>query len=98
MCYYSPDHPQAFFDHDVRQSQWIAPADIRKRGAVILWEKDAQPEYLGQYRSRLIRLKPLELRRAVPWWMRSWAPAPPKYVLEAALIPPEDAEPERGAR
>ena len=31
MCYYSPDHPRAFFDHDQRLSSWIKPEEIRER-------------------------------------------------------------------
>lgn len=94
MCYYSPDHPRGFFEHDLRQSPWIDPADVKKRGAIILWhDKDGTPEYLKEYGSRLIYLDDLELRRAVPLWMRSWAPAAPKYVIRAALLPPESDRP-----
>ena len=88
MCYYSPDHPQGFFDHDIRQSQWIDPADVKKRGAVVLWNKNVPP-YLEEYGARLIHLGELKYPRALPFWMRAWAPAPPEYVLNAALIPPE---------
>lgn len=88
MCYYSPDHPRAFFDHDIRQSQWIDPADIKKRGAIIVWEGPA-PTYLKEYGDRPIYLWNIKLPRAVPWWMRAWAPAPPEYTLRAALVPPE---------
>ena len=88
MCYYSPDHPRAFFEHDIRQSQWIDPADIKKQGALILWDQDV-PSYLKKYGPRLIRLGKLKFPRAIPWWMRSWAPAPPEYILNAAVIAPK---------
>lgn len=89
MCYYSPDHPRAFFEHDIRQSPWIDPADIKKRGAVILWNKNTPRHLINEYGSRLIHLGKLKFPRALPLWMRVWAPAPPEYVINAALIPPE---------
>jgi len=89
MCYYSPDHPRGFFEHDLRQSPWIDPSDVKKRGAVILWH-GPKPRCLREYHPRLIYLNALKLHRAAPWWMRSWAPAPPEYVIHAALIPPSD--------
>ena len=88
MCYYSPDHPRAFFEHDIRQSLLIDPADIKKRGAVVLWESGV-PGYLGQYGKKVIYLKDIKLHRAAPWWMRFWAPRPPALVIRAALIQPE---------
>ena len=89
MCYYSPDHPRGFFEHDLRQSPWIDPADVRKQGAIILWHGEGIPSCLKEYGSRPIYLDKLELRRVAPWWMRSWAPVPPKYVIRAVLLPPE---------
>ena len=90
MCYYSPDHPRGFFEHDLRQSPWIDPADVEKRGAIILWQEGQTPSCLKGYASRLIFLDRITFHRAAPRWMRSWAPEPPEYVIRAALLPPEN--------
>lgn len=90
MCYYSPDHPRAFFEHDLRQSPWIDPADVGKRGAIILWHDGQTPKYLKEYGSHVIYLEKMTFYRAVPRWMRAWAPIPPEYVIQAALLPPEN--------
>jgi len=90
MCYYSPDHPRGFFEHDLRQSPWIDPADVRKKGAIILWHDGQTPSCLKEYAPHLIYLDRITFYRAVPLWLRHWAPAPPTYVIRAVLIPPED--------
>lgn len=90
MCYYSPDHPRAFFNHDPKLSPWIDLADVKKRGAVIVWHDEGQvPGFLRHYDPRLIYLEKRDLARAVPAWLRHFAPEPPKYSLRAALLPPE---------
>ena len=37
MNYHSPDRPRAFFDHDTALSPAIDPADVEKRGAIVIW-------------------------------------------------------------
>ena len=87
MCYYSPDHPRAFFDHDPKLSPWIDPEDIRKRGAVIIWRSEDMPDYVKQYPNAL-RLAPITLERQIPGWIRKFVPAPREVVFFAAFIPP----------
>ena len=86
MCYYSPDHPRAFFDHDRELSPWIDPEDLRKRGAVIIW-RGSPPEYLKQYPDAL-PLPPISVERQIPAWVRTFAPAPKEDTYYAAFVPP----------
>ena len=95
MCYYSADHPVAFFDRDVRQSPWISTADLRKKGAVVIWEQNrpnqplVPPNYLKEYPD-LILLDEAEYDRAVPAWARRLFGRPPRPVrIGAAIIPPK---------
>ncbi len=87
MCYYSPDHPRAFFDHDPKLSPWIDPEDIRKKGAVILWRSEDDPDYLKQYPAAR-RLAPITFERQIPGWIRKLLPAPQEVVFFAAFVPP----------
>ena len=96
MCYYSPDHPTAFFEHDRRLSPWIDPDDIRKRGAVIVWRKGRQPDYIRQYPDALL-LPPVKLERQIPSWFRAIASAPKSDTFHAALIPPASRTPRESA-
>ncbi len=87
MCYYSPDHPRAFFDHDPKLSPWVAPEDIRKQGAVIIWRSETPPAYVEQYPDAL-HLQPIVLERQIPGWLRPFVPAPRKETFFTVLIPP----------
>jgi len=89
MCYYSADHPLAFFDHDVRLSPWISPADVKRRGAVVIWKlKAPRPRYLKNYPGYL-RLPDVEYDRAVPMWIqRLFGRRPAPARVHAAIIPP----------
>ena len=87
MCYYSPDHPRAFFDHEEKLSPWIDPADIQKQGAVIIWREHHPPEYVKHYPDAR-RLPPIILERQMPPWFRAIAPAPKTVTFHAVFIPP----------
>jgi 4-amino-4-deoxy-L-arabinose transferase-like glycosyltransferase len=94
MCYYSADHPVAFFDHDVRQSPWISVEDLKKKGAVVIWAQNraekplVPPRYLKRY-PELIMLDEMKYDRAAPAWARRLFGRPPRPVrIRAAIIPP----------
>jgi len=38
IAVYSPDHPHVIVHADVSLSPWIDPADLKRRGAVLVWE------------------------------------------------------------
>ena len=90
MCYYSPDHPRAFFDHRPKLSPWIDPADIRKQGAVIIW-RGPSPKYLKRYPDAL-NLPPITLERQIPPWVRTFVPAPKAETFYAAFVPPSSSK------
>ena len=87
MCYYSPDHPSAFFDHDLKLSPWINPEALRRKGAVIIWRGGKKPDYLERYPDAM-RLAPIRLERQVPAWIRPFVPAPREVIFHAAFVPP----------
>ncbi len=33
----APSRPSAYFDADSARSPWVTPADIRQKGAVVVW-------------------------------------------------------------
>ena len=91
MCYYSPDHPAAFFDHDPKLSPWIDPEDIRRKGAVVIWRGDDKPGYLKQYPDAR-SMAPIILERQVPAWIRPLLPAPREVIFHAVFIPPSSPD------
>ena len=87
MCYYSPDHPRAFFDHNPKLSPWIEPDDLKRKGAVIIWRSENSPSCLKRY-SGVMRLPPITLERQIPPWVRPLVPAPRTEIFHAAFVPP----------
>jgi hypothetical protein len=81
---YSPDHPHVVVHGEVSLSPWIDPADLDRRGAVLLWEA-ASPEFPPQLRLAFPRAQvqpPLVLARVTPY------PRPPLTVYYA-IVPPQ---------
>lgn len=39
VSYYSPDHPAVFVDWDLKHSPWIDLNDLKKKGAVFVWNE-----------------------------------------------------------
>lgn len=87
MNYYSCDRPRTFFDHDIALSPSIDPADVEKRGAVVIW-RDKRPEYLERYSERLTEEVTLTCERAVPRWIRAVVGAPGTVTIHAVFIAP----------
>ena len=91
---YSPDQPEAFFDADVTQSQWIDPEEIKKRGGVVIWNEDAVPASIEKFMNeipaeRLGEIQPMQFPRAVPAWYRKMRGTPPPVNVYMRLILPE---------
>ena len=89
VAFYSPDRPTAFFDHQVELSPWIDPADVRRRGGVILWTGDAPPHYTREYSARLVMLPDITAERAGVSWYRKLAGPLRTVTVHAAFLPPE---------
>ena len=90
MIYHSPDRPQTFFDHDPALAPFIDPADVAKRGAVVIWRGKKSPRYLKHYAGRLSKKITLTYERAVPRWFRAVAGAPRTITVYAVFIAPLD--------
>lgn len=91
FVFYSPDRPVAFFDHSVELSPWIDPADVKKRGAVILWNSETPPSYLEFYTDQLVMLPDIETELAGVGWYRKLAGPLRLVTVHAAFLPPEEA-------
>ena len=57
VAVYSPEAPEAFFCADVKQSQWVDPAEFFKRGGVMIWdERDERHGVVAAMNKRLSKL------------------------------------------
>ncbi|MBO4648645.1 MAG: glycosyltransferase family 39 protein [Lentisphaeria bacterium] len=90
VAFYSPDRPSAFFEHQVELSPWIDPADVQRRGAVILWTGDKPPRYIKDYSARLVMLPDIKSERAGVRWYRKLAGPLRIVTIHAAFLPPEE--------
>ena len=94
VAVYSPEAPEAFFDADVTQSQWIDPDDVRKRGGVVIWDEKTDSPMLAEFvktvpRERLGEVREMKFPRAVPAWYRKMRGEPPLFNVSMRLILPE---------
>ena len=93
---YSPEAPEAFFDADVTQSQWIDPEDIMKRGGVLVWDEKTDEQSLFDYMNsipadKLGELHEMQIPRAVPAWYRKLRGTPKLFRVSMRVILPETA-------
>ena len=95
---YSPDRPQAYFSANPVFSPWIDEAQLKRDGAVVLWEGrlDEMPKYIRKFPERgFMMTPPKEARypRAVPAWFRKLTGKTPKdTIISYAFIPPRGKE------
>lgn len=83
VAVYSPDRPHVIVHGDLRLSPWVDAGDLRRRGAVLVWEGEggAVPEpWRAAFPGAEIQ-PPLVLRRQA-WW-----PVRPARI-EFAILPP----------
>ena len=91
VSFYSSDRPTSFFDHLVDLSPWIDPADVQRRGAVILWTHDTPPHYLKKYyEGRAVMLPDIVAERAGVRWYRKLAGPLRTVTVHAAFLPPKE--------
>ncbi len=98
VAVYSPEAPEAFFDADVTQSQWIDPDDVRKRGGVVIGDEKQKPDSAQRVadfiktipKERLGETRQMQFPRAVPAWYRKMRGTPPVFNVSMRLILPED--------
>lgn len=101
VSYFAADKPSAYYYADNRISPWVAPDDVLRFGAIIVWEIDDPeeegdlPNYIqdmGELQDEIICLKPIVLERATNAWARFIMQRPPKSVtIGVAILPPYDA-------
>ncbi len=96
VAVYSPEAPEAFFDADVTQSQWIDPEDILKRGGVLVWDEKTDEQSLFDYMNslpadKLGEVKEMQIPRAVPAWYRKLRGTPKLFRVSMRVILPETA-------
>jgi len=95
---YSDEAPEAFFDADVTQSQWIDPEEVKRRGGVVIWdEKHGIPDPIAAFvkkipPERLGKVESMEFERAVPDWYKKLRGKPKTLGIFMRLILPEPAE------
>lgn len=79
LAVYSSDRPEAYFSANPKFSQWIDEEDIRKRGAILLWEadeeeeEDGKPHFLKRFAGPEWNVTPpmkVQVPRAAPLWFR----------------------------
>jgi hypothetical protein len=75
VIFFSADSPRLFHDASLRYSPWIEVADVRRRGAVLLWpapDGDAEPEPMREMFPGLERRAPLVIRETTLRGEREW--------------------------
>jgi hypothetical protein len=87
VTFYSPDRPTAFFDHRSDLSPWIDPADVRRRGAAVVWTGKTPP-YLDLYAGKVVPLPDMKPERAGVGWYRRLAGPLRTVTIHAAFLPP----------
>ena len=91
IAVYSPDHPHVIVHADVSLSPWIDPADLKRRGAILVWE-DGQVDAasLAQLRSNFPGLDVQEpIVAAAPDLSSAQDKMPPARV-HLAIVPPRE--------
>jgi hypothetical protein len=85
VAYYSADRPSVFLVANPAFSPWVDEADLRRRGAVVIWDGGPDgptppPRFAAGFANLIVQ--PLLV---IP--RRAWVPTPPVY-LEWAIVPP----------
>ena len=65
------------------------PADVKRRGGVIVWTGSNPPRYTADYAQRLVMLPDIVAERAGVGWYRKLAGPLRTVTVHAAFLPPE---------
>lgn len=90
MKYYSEDRPQVFLENDPKLSPLIDPADVARRGGVVIWRHDPPPGYLNAYPRRSNETIVMTYERAVPRWWRALVGSPGEVTVKAMFVAPAE--------
>lgn len=92
---FSPDHPEPFFSANPLYSQWIRPEDIRKYGALIVWQdRKTPPAWTSSLPGKVQCQGSKEYHRAVVPWFRKLAGDPKTVRIWYGFLPPSPDEPQ----
>ena len=83
MAAYHPDHPSVLIAGEFKQSPWIRPDDIERRGAILIWDYPPAGEKLIKQFPQAILQDPLKLAYETSANVR------PAWVGWAILLPHE---------
>ncbi len=87
ISFYSEERPAVFMEWDPVRSTWINPADVRKKGAIFVWDitdRETLPEDVIKAYPRLTKPIVMEFN-----WQRNTRNLPP-LKLGVAFLPPEE--------
>ncbi|MBI2713428.1 MAG: glycosyltransferase family 39 protein [Rhizobiales bacterium] len=86
IAVYSPDRPQVIVHGDARISPWVDTTDLKRRGAVLVWEQDPLPDAVT---ARLkVSFPNLEIQRPLVIPRQTLYPRKPA-IVGYAFVPPE---------
>jgi hypothetical protein len=86
VAVYSPDRPHVIVHGDPHLSPWVDPADLKRRGAVIVWEQGpGAPDFPDSLRAIYPRAEIQPLLTVPRLTLRPGRPA----VIGYAFVPPE---------
>jgi hypothetical protein len=84
VAVYSPDRPHVVAHGETRLSPWIDPADLRRRGAVLVW----QPGQSGaDIKTLHANFGDFQIEPALVLARQTWHPVSPESV-SYAFVPP----------
>ncbi len=84
VAVYSPDRPHAIVHGNPKLSGWIDPNDLRRRGAILVWEDGLGERFLDQWRATF---PTLDIQPALVLARQTWHPVRPVRVLYAFVAP-----------
>jgi 4-amino-4-deoxy-L-arabinose transferase-like glycosyltransferase len=82
IAFYSPDHPHVYINWNLRLSPWIKEAELKKKGAIFIWEKgeNIPPDLLQRF-PHLSQSKIMQFS-----WLRNQSLPP--IEVNVAFLPP----------
>lgn len=86
VAFYSPDHPAVFMEWDLKRSSWIKLDDMRKHGAIFIWEISNKETLPDEVKKAFPKLSQPEIL-TFDWQRNRYHLAPVK--LGIAFLPPE---------
>lgn len=91
---FSPDHPEPFFSANPLYSQWIRPEELKRFGAIIVWQgRETPPRWVSSLPGKIEIQEPREYPRAVVPWFRKLVGEPKKTQIRYGFLPPSPDEP-----